>query len=442
MSKITKFDICLLEEDEWYGKVLKYHLELNPDYSVTVYNSLVDFKKVSIKNWKLIAISIPKFNRDIEHLIGEIRRKYSKVTLLGFNLDNNSNLKEQLTRLGITYFLHKGETTKESLWETVLKIRENTKLKPLQESKKLKTNNIDIIGESKPIKKVFDLIYRGANSTINIFITGETGTGKELVANKIHFSGSRMNESLVSLNMSAIPFNLIESELFGYEKGAFTGANRRKIGKLELANKGTIFFDEIAEIPLEFQKKLLRVLEEKRITRIGGNEYIDLDIRIISASHKNLKEEVYKGNFREDLYYRLMGLKIDLPPLRNRIEDIPLLVNYFIKNYYKNKFSISNKALSKLCTHSYNGNIRELKSIVELAIVLSDDNHITEDNIIFNNCELIKKPEYVTDKTLKEHTVEIIKTYLLKYRNNVSLTSKALGIGKSTVYNMMKKGEI
>lgn len=163
------------------------------------------------------------------------------------------------------------------------------------------------------------MIYRGANSTINIFITGETGTGKELVANKIHFSGSRMNESLVSLNMSAIPFNLIESELFGYEKGAFTGTNRRKIGKLELANKGTIFFDEIAEIPLEFQKKLLRVLEEKRITRIGGNEYIDLDIRIISASHKNLKEEVYKGNFREDLYYRLMGLKIDLPPLRNRI---------------------------------------------------------------------------------------------------------------------------
>ena len=152
--------------------------------------------------------------------------------------------------------------------------------------------------------------------------------------------------------------------------------------------------------------------------------------------------EVYKGNFREDLYYRLMGLKIDLPPLRNRIEDIPLLVSYFIKNNHKNKFLISNKALNKLCTHNYNGNIRELKSIVELAVVLSDDNNITEDNIIFNNCELTKEPEYLTDKTLKEHTVEIIKTYLLKYRNNVSLTSKALGIGKSTVYNMIKRGEI
>ena len=446
MSLPTKFSICLIEKDEWYARVLRYHLELNPDYNVTVFKSHFDFRKSKLKNWGLIAVSIPEFNKEIEASLLKIKRNYSSTPILGFNLDHQEHLIEKLKNLGITYFLHKGETTKEKLWQAVIDIKKNKTIKKEKKKDAHKNNQVKIIGNSFHIKKVFDLIRRGANSTINIFVTGETGTGKELVAKKVHYSSARANEKLVSLNMAAIPYNLIESELFGHEKGAFTGASKRKIGKLELANKGTIFLDEIAEIPLEVQKKLLRVLEEKKITRIGGNESIDLDIRLISASHKNLMDEVEKGNFREDLFYRLMGLKIVLPPLRNRKEDIPLLVNHFLNNTSEEvtsqKFSISEKALVKLSNHYFRGNIRELKSIIELSKVLSDSDLITDENIMFNDEVKPVKEEYETNMTLKEHTIKIISAYLLKHRNNVLLASRALGIGKSTIYNMISKGDI
>ncbi|MEO0287537.1 MAG: sigma-54 dependent transcriptional regulator, partial [candidate division WOR-3 bacterium] len=192
-----------------------------------------------------------------------------------------------------------------------------------------------LIYVSDKMKEIMDIVIKASKSDANVLITGESGTGKELIAGAIHYFSKRKNEKFVPVDISAIPETLVEAELFGYEKGAFTGAERRRIGKFEFASKGTIFLDEIGNLPLSLQAKLLRVIEEKKITRIGSNEEIPVDVRIISATNKNIEEEVKKGNFREDLYYRLNVIRIHLPPLRERKEDIPVLTQYFLKIYSK-----------------------------------------------------------------------------------------------------------
>jgi transcriptional regulator with PAS, ATPase and Fis domain len=238
---------------------------------------------------------------------------------------------------------------------------------------------------------------------------------------------------------------LVESELFGFEKGAFTGAVARKPGKFEEANGGTIFLDEIAELNLNHQSKLLRVLQEREVVRIGGNEKIKLDIRLIVATHKNLADEVKKGTFREDLYYRVMGLPIELPPLRDRGIDVLILAKYFLDDFAKqNKLgtiTIAEDAKEKLLRYQFPGNIRELKSIIDLAAVMCDDNNIKAGDITFN---AIRRDDSFTleQQTLKQHTCDIIKHYLKKNNNDVVATARMLDIGKSTIYKMMQLGEL
>jgi len=245
--------------------------------------------------------------------------------------------------------------------------------------------------------------------------------------------------------MAAIPSELVESELFGFEKGAFTGAVARKPGKFEEANGGTIFLDEIAELNLNHQSKLLRVLQEREVVRIGGNEKIKLDIRLIVATHKNLADEVKKGTFREDLYYRVMGLPIELPPLRDRGIDVLILAKYFLDDFAKqNKLgtiTIAEDAKEKLLRYQFPGNIRELKSIIDLAAVMCDDNNIKAGDITFN---AIRRDDSFTleQQTLKQHTCDIIKHYLKKNNNDVVATARMLDIGKSTIYKMMQLGEL
>ncbi|MEO6305537.1 MAG: sigma-54 dependent transcriptional regulator, partial [Bacteroidia bacterium] len=278
-----------------------------------------------------------------------------------------------------------------------------------------------------------------------ISITGETGTGKEVIAKAIHFNCERKKQPFVAVNMAAIPAELVESELFGYEKGAFTGAQSRKIGKFEEANGGTIFLDEIAELDLNLQSKILRVLQEREIVRVGGNERIKFDARLITASHKNLLEEVKKGNFREDLFYRIIGLPIELPPLRNRGNDVLILARHFSEEFAKeNKTKVlrfSNSAKDHLLKYNYPGNVRELKSVIDLACVMCDNTEITETDIVFNT---IKSDQLFTieEKTLKDYTADIISFFLKKYDQNVVEVAKKLDIGKSTIYNLLQKKEI
>lgn len=244
--------------------------------------------------------------------------------------------------------------------------------------------------------------------------------------------------------MAAIPKELIESEFFGHEKGAFTGAENRSIGKFEQADGGTIFLDEIAELDLNLQSKLLRVLQEREVIRLGGKERIKFNARLIIATHKDLAQEVKKGNFREDLYYRIIGLPIELPPLRDRGNDKLLLAKYFIDMFTKeNKMksiSLSKEAKDKLSKYSFPGNIRELKSVVDLACVMSDGKEIQADDLTFtsvNDTNFFLSEE----KTLKEYTSEIILHYLKKNNNDVLKTATKLDIGKSTIYNLIQSLE-
>eukprot|EP01098_Paradermamoeba_levis_P014492 TRINITY_DN6945_c0_g1_i1.p1 TRINITY_DN6945_c0_g1~~TRINITY_DN6945_c0_g1_i1.p1 ORF type:complete len:290 (+),score=-23.89 TRINITY_DN6945_c0_g1_i1:126-872(+) len=245
--------------------------------------------------------------------------------------------------------------------------------------------------------------------------------------------------------MAAIPASLVESELFGYEKGSFTGAISRKIGRFEEANKGTLFLDEIAELDLSLQSKLLRVLQERELVRIGGSEKIRLDIRLVIASHKNLLEEVKLGRFREDLYYRLMGLPVALPPLRERPTDIMVLARFFLDEFCKDNHlplvPISSLATDKLMAYSFPGNVRELKSVMELAAVMCDGTEIrSEDILLASETENIYLNS--ADKTLRDYTIQVIKSYLSKYNNNVALVANKLDIGKSTIYKMLKNNEL
>jgi transcriptional regulator with PAS, ATPase and Fis domain len=295
------------------------------------------------------------------------------------------------------------------------------------------------------MQRVFTLLEKSANANITVSVTGETGTGKELAAKAIHFNSNRMRKPFVAINVAAIPKELIESELFGYEKGAFTGADQPRTGKFEEANRGTIFLDEIGEMDLNMQAKLLRVLQEREVCRLGSNKMIPIDVRIIVATHRDLKKEVQKGNFREDLYYRLMGITVELPPLCERGTDVSILAKHFVDEFCKeNKIprkELSHEAQDKLLKYRYPGNIRELKAIAEIAVVMSEDKVIQADDIQFQQRNEVN--DFIQEElTLDEYNARIIRWYLGRYNNNVLQVAEKLDVGKSTIYRMIKEGKV
>jgi len=246
---------------------------------------------------------------------------------------------------------------------------------------KFRTNSFQIVGESKPIREVFELIEKAAPSDSTVMVFGESGTGKEIIARALHAKSLRANKPFVAVNCAAIPSELLESELFGYEKGAFTGAGVTRVGRMEMAHQGTVFLDEIGDMPLTLQVKLLRVLAEREIDRIGGAKSIPIDIRVIAATHRNLEEAVQNGSFREDLYYRLNIIPVVMPPLRERKTDIPLLAQFFLTKFNgsqnNSEKTISNEAMAILIAYKWPGNIRELANFIERMVVLSPGPVIT-----------------------------------------------------------------
>jgi len=296
----------------------------------------------------------------------------------------------------------------------------------------------DLIGNSEAMKKVLKEIENVAQSNSSVVITGESGTGKELVARAIHANSQRRFFPLVSVHCGALTESLLESELFGHEKGAFTGAMFNRKGRFEMADNGTIFLDEIATISTKMQIDLLRVLESKKFTRVGGNKEISSDFRVICATNRDLKNMVEKGLFREDLFYRLNVVNIDVPPLRERIEDIPLLVDYFIRKYCtsmnKPPATIETSALKRLEEFNYPGNVRELENMIERAIVVGNGKKIMlkdlplEKSVVNNSVESL-------DDLEKEHIFKILN----KYGWNISRAAKALNIDRVTLYNKISK---
>ncbi|UII21339.1 sigma-54-dependent transcriptional regulator [Fulvivirga ligni] len=444
------YTIFIVEDDPWFGEMLKYHLSQNPDHRVELFKSAKEVLAALSENPNLITLdfSLPDMNGD--ELFSKIKAKMPNLPVIVVSGQEQVGVALRLMKMGVSDYFLKNDDTKELVWNAIGKIKETQDLK--EEVKQLKEQldqkyDFDklIKGNSPQVIKLFEVMNKAAKTNINVSITGETGTGKELVAQAIHYNSPRQNKAFVPVNMAAIPSNLLESELFGYEKGAFTGAVGSKVGKFEEANHGTIFLDEIGEMPLELQSKLLRVLQEREVTRLGSNKSISLDIRVIIATHKNLANEVREGNFREDLYYRIVGLPVTTPPLRDRGNDIFVLAEFFLKQFSKenklDKITIDKMAKKKLMGYGFPGNIRELKSIIELAAVMCEDNVISEKDISFIPTD--RKNNFITEeKSMKEYNKDIIRYFLDKYDHNVLLIAKKLEIGKSTIYKMIKEGEL
>jgi len=297
----------------------------------------------------------------------------------------------------------------------------------------------NIIGESSEMRKVFELIGKVARTDSSVLILGESGTGKELVASTIHYQSGRKEGPLVKVNCAALPDNLIESELFGYEKGAFTGALKRKPGRFELADGGTIFLDEIGELPPSTQVKILRVLQEGEFERLGGTGTIKVDIRVISATNRDLEDDVKNGRFREDLYYRLNVIPFVMPPLRKRRDDIPLLVEHFINRSGK-RIRFSNEAMAVITAYDFPGNVRELENIVERCIALSDGKVI--DAGILPSHMLKKREGISASPTLSEIAAiaekDHIHRILQSTGGNRTKTAEILGISRKTLWEKMK----
>jgi DNA-binding NtrC family response regulator len=307
-----------------------------------------------------------------------------------------------------------------------------------------------ILGKSKPMQAVFDLIKRVADSPTNILITGESGTGKELVAKAIHYNSDRKNAPFIPVNCAAIPEQLLESELFGHMRGAFTDAKFEKRGLFEEAQKGTLFLDEISELPLMLQAKLLRAIQEKEIRRVGANKPIPVDVRIIVATNVNLGEEVKAKRFREDLYYRLNVIELKLPPLRERREDIPLLVEAFFKKCgearNKDVKGVSEAALAMLMDYAWPGNVRELENVVERAVTLSRGEKISPDDLppaVQGSRGDRRVLDEAAEKTLPLHEIEkeYIKKILEKTGGNKYQAAHALGIDRKTLYRKLAEIE-
>lgn len=447
---MSQFKIFIVEDDPWYGQILEYHLSLNPDYEVHLFSTAKACLLKLQEKPDLITVDFSLPDMPGDKLFQKIKEFNPTIPVVVISSQEDISVAVGLLKAGVSDYLVKDDATKDLLWNSVIKIRENQSLKKEVETLKEElgqkyTFEKTILGNSPVLKGVFTLIEKAVKTNINVSITGETGTGKEVVAKAIHYNSDRKKKSFVAVNMAAIPKDLIESELFGYEKGAFTGAVSRKTGKFEEAIGGTIFLDEIAEMDLNLQSKLLRVLQERELTRVGGNEAVKLDVRVITATHKNLSEEVRKGNFREDLFFRVMGLPIELPPLRDRGSDVLILAKHFIDDFVKtnklSSLSLAADAKEKLLKYPFPGNIRELKAVIELAAVMADGQEIKAKDISFFSLQ--KENMFLMEnKTLRQHTCDIINHYLKKHQGDVIETAKALDIGKSTIYKMIQEGEV
>jgi DNA-binding NtrC family response regulator len=442
--------IFVVEDDPVYGKVLSHHLSLNPDNEVVWIQSGQECIKRLPDQPDLITLDYSLPDLSGLEVLKKIKSTKADTKVIVISGQEKINTAISLLHEGAYDYIVKGDDTKERLWNVVNNLRESVDLK--KELNQLKSEvqtkyefSNSLKGNSPALKNTFGLMEKAARTNITVSVTGETGTGKELVARAIHYNSLRKNKPFIAVNIAAIPDTLIESELFGHEKGSFTDAYARRIGKFEEANGGTIFLDEIGEMDIQMQAKLLRVLQEREITRIGGNKIIPIDVRVIVATNKDLSDMVRRSKFREDLYYRLLGLPIELAPLRERGNDVIILAKYFLESFASEngmgEIQLSTSAQNKLSTYLFPGNIRELKAVMELSAVMSANGTIGEDDIQFNSTSDISEL-FTKEKSLREYQISIIKHFMNKYNRDIDIVAHKLKIGKSTIYRMIQNKEL
>lgn len=444
--------VLIIDDEKEICDSLKMILEYE-DYQVDYTTDVVaGLKKIEYNNYDTLLLDIQMPKMTGFEVLNWIRENQINISTIIISAHSNLENAIKATKLGAFDFIEK-PIDREKLLISIRNAVHKTNL--IKENIKLKENisqDESIIGESKEIKAVLDWINKVAKTEARILITGENGTGKELVAKAIHQNSNRSNKELIEVNCAAIPNELIESELFGHEKGSFTGASQQRIGKFEQANGSTLFLDEIGDMSLQAQAKVLRAIEEGVIERVGGNSKINVDVRIISATNKNLIEEIKAGNFREDLYHRLNVIPINVPPLRERKDDISILTKYFSKKICnQNKIpqkTFTEEAIDILVSHNWTGNVRELRNIVERIIIMISNEIITKEDVL----KILPIKENKTDdlidisNSFQEFKEKAEKAYILKQLEvnnwNISKTAEILDIQRSHLYNKIKKYNI
>lgn len=449
-------NILVVDDEQGVRLTIKKALE-KEGYSVVEASSGQEALNILDKNDISLAIvdyRMPGIN-GVE-LIEKIRKK-RKIPIIIITAYGFEKLKMQELSGALDYITKPFDLGRLRESVGILLERERVMKEMLPEVEMSEDGFCGMVGKSSAMIEVYSLIKKVAGTDFNVLITGESGSGKELCARAIHFLSPRRDKPFISVTCSAIPETLLEAELFGYEKGAFTGAERAKAGKFELADKGTIFLDEIGDMPLFTQAKILRVLQEKEIERLGSEKAIRVDVRIISATNINLVQAVSEGRFREDLYYRLNVFHVQLPPLRERKEDIPLLVLHFLKKYSSPKQmiqAISIEALEKLINYDWPGNVRELENVIQRAIILAQGEILEASHIqgLKEGDFFAKKPFRFKKKILPLNTAisqvveelerDLILKALREAKNNKSKAAELLKISRKSLHNKLKKYNI
>ncbi len=427
-------NIVIVEDDINMRKSLEFALAEYKEFTVKTYKSAVDALKKIDSSVDLIVTDINMPQMDGIEFIKKLDGHYDIIVITG-----NATLNRAIesVRLGVKDFLTKPfevDTLVDAIKRQV-KIRK--KIKITTNSEKI---NGDFIATSPALERVLNLSKKAARTDASVLLMGESGVGKELFANYVHKNSPREKRKFVAINMAAIPENLLESELFGYEKGAFTDATSSKKGHFELANGGTLFLDEIAEMPISLQAKLLRVLQERVITRVGGTKEIEIDVRIVSATNADIHECIEKGKFREDLYYRLNTIPVNIPPLRERKEEIEPIANHILKDvckkYNLNELEFCDEALFELVSYKWPGNIRELISVVERAAILSDNSKITLEDLFLDSRNTNKT------KSIDSMEKELIEEVLQSVKHDKVEAAKILGMSKISLDKKIKKYKV
>ncbi len=444
--------ILVIDDEREICESIKMILEYEDylvDYTTDSYKGL---QKIEYGNYDALLLDIQMPGNNGFEILNWLLEKEIEMKVIMISAHASVENAVRSTKLGAFDFLEK-PIDRDKLLIVVRNAAEQSVL--ARENRKLKKDisvSEKIIGTSSAIKTILETVERVAKTDARIMITGENGTGKELIAQAIHKQSGRSNKELIEVNCAAIHHELIDSELFGHEKGSFTGAVKQHIGKFEQADGGNLFLDEIGDMSLQAQAKVLRAIEEGKIERVGGNSKIDVNVRIISATNKNLLDEINKGNFREDLFHRLNVIPIYIPPLRERRDDIPMLIEHFSKFICeKNKFpqkTYTEAALKTLQTLQWKGNIRELRNVVERIVIMISKTDINEKDISMfiqsassNNDDLLN-----ISNSFQEFKEKAEKAFILKQLNannwNISKTADILGIQRSHLYNKLKKYEI
>ena len=439
--------ILIIDDEKEICESIKMILEYegyDVEYSISANEGL---RKVNSNTYSCLLLDIQMPEMSGFEVLQKIKGTYPSLSVIIISAHGSVENAIKATKLGAFDFIEKPIDRDKLVISTRNAVEQTNLIQENTEIKKSLTGDERILGKSKSILSIMEMIDKVAPLDTRVLITGENGTGKELIARAMHKQSRRADKELVEVNCAAIPNELIESELFGHEKGSFTGAVQQRIG-----NQGTLFLDEIGDMSLQAQAKVLRAIEDGKIERVGGNKKIDVDVRIISATNKDLREEIKNGNFREDLFHRLNVIPIMIPPLRERKDDIPVLVKHFSEMICeKNKFPVklfSDSALEALTNMDWTGNVRELKNVVERIVIMVPKEHITDKDIL----SLLPPSNSSIDDILnvtnsfQEFKEKAERAFILKQLEvnawNISKTADILGIQRSHLYSKMKKYDI